>query len=130
MASRTLTKRLYINYNGGNNNVSLDWTNAYNAYPYGSTWSPPTLKLELLAPSNEPVLYSAQNNYGGGAQFINASDVVYQPVNGSQYPLALTNPYLANSWRYGNVNANTSSYYPFYNKGAGWGLDFALNTAL
>jgi hypothetical protein len=124
--TRVLTKRLYINYNGGNNNVSLDWTNAYNAYPFGSAWSPPSLKLELLAPSNEPVLYSAQNLNGGGAYFINGSDVVYQPVNGSSYPVALTNPYLANSLAYNNANGN----FPFYNYGSAWANDFAQTNAL
>lgn len=127
--TRVLTKRLYNNYNSGNNNVSLDWVNAYNAYPFGQSWVPPTLRIDLIAPSNEPVLYHAQNLNGGGASFINGSDVVYSPVAGSSYPLALSNPYLANSMAYNPYGANGYST-PFYNYGAAWSTDFAATNAL
>jgi hypothetical protein len=125
--TRVITKRLYMNSNGGNNNVSLDWTNSYNSNPYGYTWSPPVMKVELISPNTEPVLYSAQA-YGGStssAVFINPVDIIYQPINGSStpYPL-LTNQ--ANNW--GNIGfrygANNGYYNNFYGSGYGWNNDF------
>lgn len=124
--TRVLTKRLYINTNGGNNNVSLDWVNTYNSNPYGYSWNPPRMRVELLAPNNEPTLYSAQG-YGGtsnSAVFINPVDVIYQPVGGSSVPYALAlGPQAGFNGAYNNYNQ--SGYYNnLYGAGLGWYNDF------
>lgn len=112
---RILTKRLYNMTNGGNNNVSLDYVGAYNAYPYGNQFYPPTMRIDLLSPNNEPVLYKPQGYGDGSAQFINAYDIIYTPVNGSQTPLSLVNP------AFGVGVNNYDSYFGGYGNGYGYG---------
>jgi hypothetical protein len=128
--TRVITKRLYRHKNCGNQNVSLDWTNAYNSNPYGATWTPPMMRVDLIAPNTEPTLYSAQS-YGGstsGAVFINPVDIIYQPVGGSTTPYPLLGAQ-GNNW--GNIGgfgygygANNSYFNSFYGSGYGFNTDF------
>jgi hypothetical protein len=123
--NRVITKRLYVNKNSGNQNVSFDWANVYTGYPYGYVWVPPRMRVDLISPSVTPVLYQAQA-YGGSsssASFINPVDVVYQQVAGVNqvYPSVPTN--WANSW-------NNGYYNNLYGVGAAWNNDFTMNNAL
>lgn len=133
--NRVITKRLYLNQNSRNDNVSLDWCHVYNGYPYGSTWNPPKLRIDLIAPSNEPVLYHAQG-FGGSASsatFINPVDVVYQPIPGSSpaFPVVANFGYggYSNYWNNAGYNNNTF-YNNLYASGAAWANDFSATNAL
>jgi hypothetical protein len=114
-ANRVITKRLYQNQNSRNENYSLDWSHVYNGYPYGSTWNPPRMRVDLVSPSSEPVLYHPQG-FGGSASsatFVNARYSPYQPIQNVNVPSvpAMQNVNVPGSWNNG-INNIYGNYIP------------------
>jgi hypothetical protein len=81
------------------------------------------MKVELLSPNNEPVLYAHQG-FTGSASFINPVDIIYTPIPGSTTPLPLLG-YGAGVQGWGNWNGFNGNYFNgYYGAGNGWGNDF------